>query len=394
MSQCPSACQCPSAGQCPSVSQCLPVGRYPPRTSQATQGGDDDAGTFTHPVRVRTELGFDPQLVRFERVAGAAQGPASDRVEQVVLHVLGELAGDVRASFRPLFHPPAAVGERRLEDGHAASVGVSGPAEIMQEQCSRRHQRVVRRHGRGPGTLGFMERSLLEVIVLGPADAVAAEQGGADRLEVVSRIEVDGLAPEPRTVAAIRQRTSLPLRVMLRLSEGFLASAAELDRLCGLAAEYAEIGADGFVFGFLTPDAEVDAEATRLLADHLAGRPWTFHRAIDHALDAGLAWRSVRELPGLDAVLSGGAALGARHGLDELVRRARADPGVASLLMAGGGLVAEHVPWLAQAGVRSFHVGTAARPDGSWKAYVDPGYVRAWRTLVDEEVTRAVDLAR
>lgn len=234
-----------------------------------------------------------------------------------------------------------------------------------------------------------MERPLLEVIALGPDDASAAERGGADRLEVVSAIEADGLCPDVDVVRSIRRRTDLPLRVMLRLEEGFATTPAQLDRLAAMAGAYVDAGADGFVFGFLTPLLEVDAEATASLASRLGGRAWTFHRALDHALDADAAWAAVRGLPGLDAVLTAGSARGADTGSDELVRRARTDPQVARLLMAGGGLRPEHVPWLAQAGVRAFHVGSAARPDRSWKAYVDVGFVRAWRTLVDDEVARA-----
>ena len=54
--------------------------------------------------------------------------------------------------------------------------------------------------------------------------------------------------------------------------------------------------------------------------------------------------------------------------------------------MAGGGLKPEHVPWLVRAGVRAFHIGTPARPQGSYKAYVDAGLVHTWRTLIDDEV--------
>lgn len=237
-----------------------------------------------------------------------------------------------------------------------------------------------------------MIRPLLEVIALGPADAVAAQRGGADRLEVVTGIEVDGLSPEPSVVAAIRRHSDLPLRVMLRLEEGFATSPEQLDRLLTLAGAYAQAGADGFVFGFLTPALEVDVTSLLQLATRL-DTPWTFHRAIDHVLDTDKAWRSLRGRPGLDAVLTAGSARGADAGLDDLVARARADREAATLMMAGGGLRPPHVPWLAQAGVRAFHVGSSVRPDGSWKAYVDAGYVRAWRTLVDEEVARAQDLA-
>ncbi|HEY5278062.1 MAG TPA: copper homeostasis protein CutC, partial [Coriobacteriia bacterium] len=51
-----------------------------------------------------------------------------------------------------------------------------------------------------------------------------------------------------------------------------------------------------------------------------------------------------------------------------------------------GGLAPEHVPWLAQAGIRAFHIGAPARPQRSYKSYVDPGLVRSWRRLIDSEV--------
>ncbi|HEX2175923.1 MAG TPA: copper homeostasis protein CutC [Nocardioidaceae bacterium] len=232
------------------------------------------------------------------------------------------------------------------------------------------------------------ERGLLEVIALHPADAEAAEAGGADRLELVGTMEHGGLSCETATVSAVTRATSLPVRVMLRLREGFGTTGGELARLVGLAGDYLAAGADGVVFGFLNGDLDVDVPVCEAVVDGLGGAPWTFHRALDHALDHDRAWRNLRELDGLDAVLTAGSSLGVAHGLDELTRRA-ADPVAARLLMAGGGLEAEHVPWLVRAGVRAFHVGSSVRPDRSWdKAYVDAGYVRSWRLLVDDHTAR------
>jgi len=233
--------------------------------------------------------------------------------------------------------------------------------------------------------------ALLEVIVLHPRDVAGADEGGADRLEVVADIESGGLSPEPAIVSAICKETDVPARVMLRLNDGFSTTGGELTRLVGLAEDYLSVGAEGLVFGFLDTDLEVDIELCAYLADKLPEVPWTFHRAIDAALEPARAWRQVRHLPGLDAVLSAGSPRGLEVGHDELTDRAEADPEMARLLMAGGGLRGEHVPWLARAGVRQFHVGSSVRPGGSWaKAYVDPGHVRAWRMLLDDAVDRAL----
>jgi copper homeostasis protein len=88
-------------------------------------------------------------------------------------------------------------------------------------------------------------------------------------------------------------------------------------------------------------------------------------------------------LPGLDQVLTAGSARGVSEGLDDLLARARVDEFARTLIMAGGGLLPEHVPWLARAGIRAFQIDAAARPLGSTKAYVDPDLVRTWRTLID-----------
>jgi copper homeostasis protein len=231
--------------------------------------------------------------------------------------------------------------------------------------------------------------SLLEVIALHPADAEAAQEGGADRLELCASMDSDGLCPQVSTVSAIRRSTDLPLRVMLRLTDSFVTDGAEIARLAGLAQQYLAAGADGFVLGFLTPDNEIDTQAVTALVESFAPAPWTFHRAIDAVLEPRPAWRALRTLPGVDCVLTAGAVRGVGTGLDELCRRAKDDPQVAAVTMAGGGLKPEHVPWLLGAGIRRFHVGSSVRKDGSWtKAYVDAGFVRAWRTLLDAETER------
>ncbi len=223
-----------------------------------------------------------------------------------------------------------------------------------------------------------------------PRDVTGADEGGADRLFLVAEVESGGLSPEPATVSAVCKDTEVPVRVMLRLNDGLSTTGGELSRLVGLGEDFLSMGVEGLSFGFLTADLEVDVEVCCYLADRLPEVPWTFHRAVDSALSTDRAWRQLVGLPGLDAVLSAGSARGLEAGFDELVDRAKADPQVARLLMAGGGLRSEHVPWLARAGVRMFHVGSTVRPGGSWtKSYVDAAHVRSWRMLLDDAVQRA-----
>ncbi|WP_214322308.1 copper homeostasis protein CutC [Nonomuraea sediminis] len=226
-----------------------------------------------------------------------------------------------------------------------------------------------------------MTGSLLEVIALNVRDAVAAEQGGADRLEVCADMAADGLTPTPETVAAIAAECPLPQMVMLRCDASFTADPDVLDRLRRDAKELAEAGAAGFVFGFLDSAGAVDLAATEALIHAVSPLPWTFHRAVDHAADVQASWRAVRLLPNLATVLTSGSPQGVGDGLPVL--KGRADSGDGSIILAGGGLKPAHVGPLLDYGVRAFHVGSAVR--ASWRDPVEWRLVRNWRALVERD---------
>jgi Uncharacterized protein involved in copper resistance len=225
---------------------------------------------------------------------------------------------------------------------------------------------------------------LLEVVALDAADAERAEAGGADRVAVYGELDDGGLSPTPKLVAEVRRATSVQVRVMVRLRDGYSTDGGEAVRLRGLMASYAEAGADGMILGFLNGLGEVDVALIEELIDG-GTWPWTFHRAIDATLDADRAWLALRRVSRLDQVLTAGSARDVESGLGELLDRAKADPWAAGLIMAGGGLRAEHVPWLTRVGVHAFHVGSAARPGGSYREGVDEALVRSWRSLISQE---------
>ncbi|MDO5630139.1 MAG: copper homeostasis protein CutC, partial [Mobilicoccus sp.] len=91
----------------------------------------------------------------------------------------------------------------------------------------------------------------LEVRARGAQDAAPAEAGGADRLELVGEPAEAEQSPEPRAVAAVRAKTTIHLRPIVRLREGYSTDGGELVRLRGLIASYLDAGADGLVLGFL-----------------------------------------------------------------------------------------------------------------------------------------------
>jgi copper homeostasis protein len=233
-----------------------------------------------------------------------------------------------------------------------------------------------------------MSRPIFEVIALGAHDAVAAQEGGADRLELVTDMASDGLTPPRATFAAIRAAVDIPLRVMLRLSDGFSAGdAADLDALCDAAQGLRAEGAEEFVLGFLDDRGHADLEAVYALVDVLDGCRWTFHRAIDRASDRDALRLQLAGLPGLDTYLTAGAAEGVAAGIPTLCAEAarEGEPGYEPRLLVGGGLLLGHVPALRAAGLDAFHVGGAVRPAG-WAGPVDVRAVRLWRDALDSPV--------
>ncbi|MEU8863652.1 copper homeostasis protein CutC [Streptomyces umbrinus] len=226
------------------------------------------------------------------------------------------------------------------------------------------------------------ERAVLEVIALGVEDAVAAEAGGADRLELVTDMAADGLTPPVETFAGIRAAVGISLRVMLRLADGF--EAGDVRELLRAARELRAAGADEFVLGFLDETGEPDLPALEAVLAELDGCRWTFHRAIDRAADRDALRKSLADLPGLDAYLTAGSAEGVDEGLATLLAEAArsGEQGYEPQLLVGGGLRLDHVPRLRAAGVDAFHIGGAARP-GGWDVPVSAEAVREWRTALD-----------
>ena len=234
-----------------------------------------------------------------------------------------------------------------------------------------------------------MHVGTLEIIVTSVEDALAAQRGGADRVEVVSEMEQDGLTPSADLVARLRDALALPMRVMLRRRDGFRIGADELDELCADAARLREAGASEFVFGFVGHDGQLDCEAIRALLRAPSPAAWTLHRAFDHVVDAAAAFAACARLPDLDAILSSGHPRGLDAGMATLVSRAGWQTERLRFI-AGGGLLQEHTALLVAAGITQLHAGRAVRRGRRWDTAVDTRLVRDLKNTMEGQTARAI----
>ena len=195
----------------------------------------------------------------------------------------------------------------------------------------------------------------IEICVDSLASALAAEQGGAQRIELCSALREGGVTPSLGLLRAVRARTAVTLHVLIRPRAGdFLYTDDEFQIMREDIAVTAQAGADGVVFGILTAGADVDEERTAALVATARPLQVTFHRAFDMTRDPEDALRSVIRC-GADRVLTSGAeptAMLGRQRLRSLVESAASRIGV----MVGGGVRPANVATLAQAtGAVEFH---------------------------------------
>lgn len=197
----------------------------------------------------------------------------------------------------------------------------------------------------------------VEVCVDSVASAIAAERGGATRVELCSSLIEGGVTPSAGLIEAARASVSVALHVMIRPRGGdFYYDEHELEIMQRDIALARELKVDGVVLGILNADAVVDVSRTRHLVD--AARPLavTFHRAFDMAADLFQALEDVCAT-GADRVLTSGgeqtAALGQKT-IAHLVKKSENR----IVVMPGSGIKPENARSLVEkTGAREIHVG-------------------------------------
>ncbi len=166
---------------------------------------------------------------------------------------------------------------------------------------------------------------LIEACVDSPESAVAAENGGATRVELCAALLEGGLTPSTGAIALAREKLGIGLHVIIRPRGGdFLYTGDEHAVMLRDIDAAKNAGADGVVVGVLDANAQVDEARTRELVECARPMSVTFHRAFDMTRDPFAALETLVDL-GIDRILTSGQEESAMAGLEllrELVKRA------------------------------------------------------------------------
>lgn len=244
-----------------------------------------------------------------------------------------------------------------------------------------------------------MQRPVLEIASNSVASALAAQQGGADRIELFDNLGEGGTTPSYASIAVARERLRIPLFVLIRARPGdFHYDALETELMLRDIENCRRLGCDGVVIGVLNPAGDIDTVLTRELVAAAGPLGVTFHRAFDAARDLPAALEQVITL-GCRRVLSSGGQAGAEAGsamLGTLVAQA----GDRLSVMAGAGIGPGNIASIAATtGCRELHASAKAVRvsgmryrnaelrglDNDW-TQTDVGTVAALRAALDSAI--------
>jgi copper homeostasis protein len=168
-------------------------------------------------------------------------------------------------------------------------------------------------------------------------DALEAERGGADRVELCSALFLGGLTPSLGTIMEAKARLKIPIMVMIRpRGGGFCYTKSEMAVMERDAVLAAEQGAEGMVFGILNADGGIDEERCKRLRKLIGDRQAVFHRAFDVTPDP---FRSLDQLValGFTRVLTSGQEDTVPEGA-QLIKRLIEYAGDRIEILPGGGI--------------------------------------------------------
>lgn len=178
--------------------------------------------------------------------------------------------------------------------------------------------------------------SKIEIACFNPESAIIAFESGADRIELCDGLSEGGTTPDFETLKELRAKINIPIFVMIRPRGGdFTYSDAEFEQMKKELAQLKSLEADGFVFGILDENNEVNSEQNTALIELAHPLPCTFHRAFDRANDLEGSLEKVISC-GFKTILTSGQQPNVSEGKQNLKKLVELSAGRIEILVGGG----------------------------------------------------------
>ncbi len=197
----------------------------------------------------------------------------------------------------------------------------------------------------------------LEVCSNSVRSALAAQEGGAYRIELCDNLAEGGTTPSLAQIQKTRKLLNIKLNVIIRPRGGdFLYDDLEFEIMKSEVQMCGEAGCDGVVIGLLNPDGTIDIKRSKELLEIARnyGMSVTFHRAIDRCNDIFKGLEDVISI-GCDRILTSGGKDSALEGA-EVIKKLIEQAGDRIVIMPGAGITEKNIFELAQkTGLKEFH---------------------------------------
>ena len=167
-------------------------------------------------------------------------------------------------------------------------------------------------------------------------EAMNAESRGADRIELCSRLDLDGLTPSKELVKRLVKDLTIPVKVMVRPRKGdFCYTNEEINQMHDDILDFKSLGVFGVVFGALENDKTVDINVVNDLVSTSIGLDVTFHKAIDETNNLFDAYKNLLFHTKINSILSSGGARSAILGYKTLRKMLNIKSDKVRIIIAG-----------------------------------------------------------
>ncbi|KPH12953.1 copper homeostasis protein CutC [Chryseobacterium sp. ERMR1:04] len=178
--------------------------------------------------------------------------------------------------------------------------------------------------------------SKIEIACFNSESAIIAFENGADRIELCDGLSEGGTTPNFETTKQLREKINIPIFVMIRPRGGdFTYSDAEFKQMKEELVQLKSLRIDGFVFGILDGNEEVNVEQNKVLIELANPLPCTFHRAFDRAKGLESSLEKVIDC-GFKTILTSGQKPNVSEGKENLKKLVELSNGRIEILVGGG----------------------------------------------------------